>query len=97
MSRVLKLFLVLVVFLVGFAFHLRNDQFVQLDYYVGVINIPFSLWVVLTLGLGALLGILVSLPMILKLKRENTRLLKRVKISEKEINNLRTIPVKDSL
>ncbi len=97
MSRVLKLFLILVVFLAGLAFHLRNDQFVQLDYYVDVINIPFSLWVVLTLGLGALLGILVSLPMILKLKRENTRLLKRVKISEKEINNLRTIPVKDSL
>ena len=97
MSRVLKLILIFFVFLVGIVFYLRNDQFVQLDYYVDVINIPFSFWIGLALGLGSLLGILVSLPAILKLKRENTRLLKRVKISDKEINNLRTIPFKDSL
>ena len=97
MSRVLKLILIFFVFLVGIVFYLRNDQFVQLDYYVDIIELRFSFWIILALGLGSLLGILVSLPAILKLKRENTRLLKRVKISEKEINNLRTIPVKDSL
>ncbi len=97
MSRVLKLILIFFVFLVGIVFYLRNDQFVQLDYYVDIIELRFSFWIILALGLGSLLGILVSLPALLKLKRENTRLLKRVKISEKEINNLRTIPVKDSL
>jgi putative membrane protein len=52
--------------------------------------------IVLTLCIGALLGVLASLPMILKLKHENTRLVRQVKMTEKEINNLRVIPVKDT-
>jgi putative membrane protein len=77
-------------------FHLKNDQLVELNYYVNSIPVSFSLVIVLTLCIGALLGVLASLPMILKLKHENARLVRQVKMTEKEINNLRVIPVKDT-
>jgi uncharacterized membrane protein YciS (DUF1049 family) len=51
---------------------------------------------VITLCVGAVLGMLASIPMLLKLTHENTKLIKQVKMTEKEINNLRVIPVKDT-
>ncbi|MDZ7735802.1 MAG: LapA family protein [Gammaproteobacteria bacterium] len=96
MSRLLKLSLVLVVFLVGLAFHLRNDQFVNFNYYVGSIDLPFSFFMVAALGCGALLGVLACMPMIVSLKRENMKLSKQASLAAREINNLRVIPVKDT-
>lgn len=96
MSRLLKLSLVLVVFLIGLAFHLRNDQFVNFNYYLGSIDLPFSFFIVVALALGALLGILASLPLVMRLKSENRKLSKQATLATREINNLRVIPVKDS-
>lgn len=96
MSRLLKLSLVLVVFLIGLAFHLRNDQFVNFNYYLGSFDLPFSFFMVLALGLGAVLGVLACMPLVLTLKRENMKLSKQVSLAAREIDNLRVIPVKDS-
>ena len=95
MTRLLILILILAVILLGVVFHLRNDQLVVLDYLVGSREFYFSVWLVSAFSFGALLGIISSLPLILKTRRENARLLRRIKISEKEINNLRVLPVKD--
>ncbi len=95
MSRIAKLILILVILLFGLAFHLKNNQLVALNYYVGAIELPMSLVIVLVLILGALLGILASLPLIIKLKQQKLRLEKQIQNSEKEINNLRVMPVKD--
>ncbi len=97
MSRLLKLCIFLFVLLLGLIFHLRNDQPVVMDYYLGVMELPFSFIVVFVLSVGVVLGVLVSIPAHLKLKRENARLRKQVSITEKEINALRVIPVKDGL
>ena len=96
MSRLLKLSLVLVVFLVGLAFHMKNDQFVNFNYYLGSIDLPFSFFMVLALGCGALLGVLACMPLVLSLKRENMKLSKQASLAAREINNLRVIPVKDT-
>ncbi len=96
MSRLLKVCFFIVIVFMGLIFHLKNNQLVELNYYVNSIPVSFSLVIVLTLCIGALLGVLASLPTILKLKHENARLARQVKITEKEINNLRVIPVKDA-
>ena len=96
MSRLLKLILVMVILAGGLAFHLRNDQFVSLDYYAGGIDLPFSLWLFLALTTGALLGVAAAMPMLLRCRRECTRLLKQLRLSEAELNGLRTAPVKDA-
>ncbi len=56
---------------------------------------PLSWLVVIVLFIGALLGVLASLPMIIKLKQQNLKLERQKKNSEKEINNLRVMPIKD--
>lgn len=95
MSRLLILILIIAVILLGVVFHLRNDQLVVVDYLVGSSKFYLSVWLVCAFTVGALLGLVSSLPVILKVKRENARLKKRVKVSEKELNNLRVLPVKD--
>jgi putative membrane protein len=95
MSRLLILFLIFAVILLGVVFHLRNDQLVVLDYLVGSSKFYLSVWLVSAFAIGAILGMISSIPAILKVKRENARLQRRVKVSEKEINNLRVLPMKD--
>ena len=95
MSRIVQLIIAFVVLLFGLAFHLKNNQLIELNYYVGAFELPFSLVAVLVLIIGAVLGVLASLPIIIKLKQQKLRLEKQIKNSEKEINNLRVMPVKD--
>ena len=97
MSRIVKLCIFLFVAFLGLIFHLRNHQLVVIDYYLGILDLPFSAIVVLVLSLGVMLGVLVSIPARVKLKRENTRLLRQISLTEREINALRVIPIKDNL
>ena len=91
MSRIAKLIIVFVILLSGLAFHLKNNQMIELNYYVGVLDMPLSWLVVIMLFIGAMLGVLASLPMIIKLKQQKLKLERQIKSSEKEINNLRVI------
>jgi uncharacterized integral membrane protein len=94
--RLLGLIVVLLVMVSGFAFHLRNGEFFEVDYYLGVVGLPFSLWMFLALSLGAVLGILASLPLVIRFRRESARLSRRLRMNEQELKNLRVIPMKDS-
>lgn len=96
LKKILLLTVSIIVFITGLAFYLRNDQLVAVDYFLGNIEMSFSIWLLLILVGGVLLGWLTSLPVIIKLKRQNSRLSRQVKVTEKEINNLRVLPVKDS-
>ena len=97
MSRLVKLSIFLFVVLIGLLFHLRNDHWVVIDYYLGTQEFPVSFIIVIALIIGVMLGVLVSLPLHFRLKRENARLLRQVSVSEKEIDALRVIPVKDDI
>lgn len=96
MSRIIKLLFFLGILVIGLAFHVKNDQLVNLNYYMGSIELPVSLLVISSLLVGALLGILASLTFVAKLKRENARLARLVRVTEEEVNNLRAIPIKDA-
>ncbi|MCI0400155.1 MAG: LapA family protein [Gammaproteobacteria bacterium] len=95
MSRILKVIFFLFVLILGLAFHVKNDQLVNLNYYMGSIHLPVSLLVMSSLLVGALLGIFASLAFIAKLKRENAKLARLIRLTEEEVNNLRAIPIKD--
>lgn len=96
MSRIAKMIIVLAILLFGLAFHLKNNFPIELNYYVGTTPpLPLSVIVVIVLCLGAMLGVLASLPTIIKLKQQKLKLEKQIKNSAKEINNLRVMPVKD--
>jgi len=96
LKKIILLTVSILVFIIGLAFYLRNDQQIAVDYFLGSLELSFSVWLLIILVLGVLLGWLTSLPVIIKLKRQNSRLSRQVKVTEKEINNLRVLPVKDS-
>lgn len=78
MSRMIRLVFILLVLLAGIAFHLRNDQPVTLDFYSGVIALPFSVWILLALILGAVLGLLACLPSMVSRNLQIGRLRRRL-------------------
>ena len=96
LKKIILLTVAIVVFIIGLAFYLRNDQQIAVDYFLGNLELSFSVWLLIILVLGVLLGWLTSLPVIIKLKRQNSRLSRQIKVTEKEINNLRVLPVKDT-
>ncbi len=92
----LRFLLFLIVLVASLGFALINAEVVQIDYYFGHWDVPLSLTLVITAVAGALFGVVSCLGIIFRLKREVSRLRKTVKLSETEIMNLRSIPIKDS-
>ena len=95
MLRIIKIFLFILIILSALAVHLRNDQAVSFDYYLGTIDLPFSLFLVTAVCLGVVLGILAILPSLIRLEREKSNLSSKIRLTEKELDTLRIIPVKD--
>lgn len=85
----------LCVIVFGSTFAALNADPVAINYYFGRNVLPLSLLMVLTLSLGGLLGVCASLGMVLKIKFENRSLKRQVKLAEKEVVNLRTLPLQD--
>ena len=95
MLRIIKFFFILLVIIFGMAVHLRNDQLVPFDFYLGIIELPFSLFLVISVCLGATAGIVATLPTLIRLGREKSRLASQVRLNETELETLRVIPIKD--
>lgn len=95
MLRFIYIAFALLVIIFGVVFAVLNATDVQLNYYLGSIELPLSLVLVLAMIVGALLGILASLSFIIGSRRSATKLKRSVEIAEKEIVNLRNIPIKD--
>ena len=96
MKRIVTFAVLLLVSLLGLTFALRNAETVQLDYYFGSLQAPLSLVVVIAIIVGAGLGVLASLGIVIGLKRELAKLRKSAKIAEEEVSNLRALPLKDT-
>ena len=79
MTFIPKLIFIIVILLFGLAFHIKNHQLVTLNYYIGEIQLPFSMAIVLAICVGVLLGILVSIPIIIKNRQLNNRFEKEIK------------------
>ena len=79
MSRFITLVVVTSIVLFGLAFHLRNGQFVTIDYYVDSIALPLSLWVFVWTVAGVCIGLLAVLPALLRMRRDNRRLRREIR------------------
>lgn len=95
MIRLVYIIFSLILLIVGILFAVLNADPVTLHYYFGDKNIPLSLVLIIAIIIGAILGVISSAGVIVKLKRENAKLRKLTALSEKELKNLRTLPIKD--
>ena len=94
MKIISSVFIVLILIL-GLTFACLNADPVTINYYIGEVKLPLALLLVFTLIIGALCGLLVGLISCFRQKAENYRLKQRLKNIEREVENLRAIPVKD--
>lgn len=95
MKRILVILLVVAVVVVATGFTLLNPGTVEVDVYLRVVELPLALLVFLSIALGALLGVLAGLGMVVRRQAEIHRLKKKLAVSEQEVLNLRNIPIKD--
>lgn len=72
-----------------------NHQEVTISYYLGQRVMPLSFLLVLSFAVGCILGLVIGFWMLFKLKFKNYRLQQQLKVVEKEVENLRAIPLQD--
>ncbi len=96
MKTIFSFLIICFILFLGVTFAGLNSQNVTINYYVNATQMPLSLLVVLVLGVGGLMGWLTGILLWLRLKTENVRLSHKLKNSEKELNQLRTLPLNES-
>lgn len=94
MRIIMTIFYLLLVF-VGISFAGLNAQTAHVNFYFTSLNIPVSVLIILMLGIGILFGLLLFLWRYWRLKTECRKIKNQLKLTEKEIKNLRSIPLQD--
>lgn len=95
MTYIINLIVFLFVLTLGLSFAILNAEPVELDYYFGSQRLSLSLIVLITLIMGVLAGVIASLGIIIKLKRQVSQLRKANQVLDLELANLRTLPVRE--
>ncbi|STX28945.1 Predicted membrane protein [Legionella beliardensis] len=93
--RIIMIILYLLLILLGISFAALNAASVQVNFYVTTLTLPISVLMALTLGIGLIIGFLLFLSRYWRLKMACLKIRNQLKITEKEIKNLRTMPLKD--
>ncbi len=96
MVRIVYSFIFLVLVIFGIVFAVLNAEPVKLNYYFGSEEVPLSLILVFAMIVGAILGVIASASMIISNQLEVKKLRKSVELAEKEVTNLRAIPIRDN-
>jgi len=94
--KIISTVFAILVLLFGIIFACLNSELVVINYSVGESSLPLSLLLVFTFSLGGLIGLTAGLVVYLKLKSRNHRLKNRIKLAEKELSNLRTMPLQNN-
>ena len=95
MGRLLGFLFLVVMVVLGLSFAVLNSQPVSLNNYFGYRDIPLSMIVVLSLATGAVIGVLVSAGLILRLKAQSSQLRRKLRNAEKDSDQLRVLPAKE--
>lgn len=95
--RIISLFFLLVIVFFGIFFAVLNSESVTVNYYFNESTLPLSLLLVLVFALGCFIGMMVGFWLLIKAKISNYRLRQRLNLAEKEIENLRAIPLQDNV
>jgi putative membrane protein len=95
--RIISAFFILAIFFFGVTFAALNTESVTINYYFDQSTISLPLLLAIVFASGCLLGIVVGLWLVLKAKLKNYRMRYKLSMAEKEIENLRAIPLKDQV
>jgi uncharacterized integral membrane protein len=95
MKRIFGFLVLLLALVFGLSFAAINSAPATIDFYFGNLVAPLSLVLVITIAVGALLGVAASIAVLLTQRIEISALKKRLNICETEVHNLREIPIRE--
>ncbi len=95
MMRWIAFIVLMCVFIVALLLAYANGTTVVLDYLMGNVRVHLSSALLGAAIIGWILGLLSSLAIIFRLKREAWRLKRSTQEAEAEIRNLRNLPLKN--
>lgn len=95
--RIISFIFILAIVIFGVSFAVLNSESVTINYYFSQKTLPLSLLLVLVFAFGCLIGMIVGFWLVIKAKISNHRLRQRLNLAEKEIENLRAIPLQDKV
>lgn len=93
--QILVLFFYIFLILLGISFAALNATSVAVNFYFVTLNLPISVLAVVMLGVGIIIGFLLFLMKYWRIKILNSKLKNQLKLTEREIKNLRTIPIRN--
>jgi len=91
--RIITVVFYLILILFGVSFAALNATKVLVNFYFTTLSIPISVLMALMLGFGMMVGVILSTLRYWRLKVAYHRVTSQLKLKEKEINNLRAMPV----
>ena len=95
MARLFRFIFYLIIAFLAVFFALLNSDTTQFDYYFGKADLPLALMLAIAMAIGAGLGVVASLGIVVKSKRQSSVLRKNAVNAEKELAKLRALPHQD--
>lgn len=93
--RIITTVFYLLLIIVGVSFAALNASSVQVNLYFTTLKMPISVLMTIMLGVGMLVGFFLFLCRYWRLRGEHRKIKNQLKLTEKEIKNLRAIPLQD--
>jgi len=93
--RILMTIFYLLLIILGVSFAALNAKATQINLYLMTLQLPVSVLMILMLGFGMMIGFFLFIGRYWRLKTECYKIRSQLKLTEKEIKNLRAIPLHD--
>lgn len=98
MKRIVYILLTLIVMTIGLTLVIKNPAEVELNYYFDIHwTGPLTLVILASVFMGLMLGLMGSLMMLLRVRRELAQSRRTNKRMKQELLNLRSLPIKDAI
>ncbi len=93
--RLLLLLFYILLIIIGVSFAALNASSVEVNFYIKTVSMPISVLMTIMLGVGVILGFCLFIHRYWRVKIECRKMKNQLKLTEKEIKNLRSIPLQD--
>ena len=93
--RFIMMIFYLCLMIFGVSFAALNAESVTLNLYFKTFSLPISVWMIAAFAFGILMGLIIFLGRYWGLKTKHRKTKHTLQLMEREIKNLREIPLKD--
>ena len=95
MKRVIFYIFLFIIFIFAISFSLLNSQNVQINFYFTKKDIDLMFVIFASICIGAIMGVIAISGVVFRLRHQLSKKNREVKLVEKEVTNLRSLPLKD--